>query len=205
MMCVACKDEPKTGTAASASASASAPPTVASAAPSATASAPEPMVSRTDCPPGSNGPGTFGKPCEATGNARMVELSFKGKYDDKTGGPMFNVHSKAPKTMLYGRVAVYFYDKAGKLIDVKEAPEGSDKTHVFHTCSGNIFAGGLAKDEKAAYNFSCMGRSNIPPGMASMEAEAFMVGFADSTVKKNEYYWRNNDLATETRPKGGVK
>jgi len=135
----------------------------------------------------------------------MVELSFKGKYDEKTGGPMFNVHSKAPKTMLYGRVAIYFYDKAGKIIDVKEAPEGSDKTHVFHTCSGNIFAGGLAKDEKAAYNFSCMGKSNIPPGMASMEAEAFMVGFADSTVKKNEYYWRNNDLTPETRPKGGVK
>ena len=135
---------------------------------------------------------------------RMVELAWRGKYDDK-GAPTFQVHSKAPKTMLYGRVAVYFYDKAGKLIDVKEAPEGSDKTHVFHTCSGNIFAGGLAKDEKAAYNFSCMGKANIPDGMASMEAEAFMVGFADATVKKNEYYWRNNDLASDTRPKGGAK
>jgi hypothetical protein len=88
---------------------------------------------------------------------------------------------------------------------VKEAPEGSDKTHAFHTCSGNIFSGGLAPNEKAAYNFSCMGKSNIPDGMASMEGEAFLVGFADSTVKKNEYYWRNNDLTPETRAKGGVK
>ncbi len=134
----------------------------------------------------------------------MVELTWKGKYDDK-GAPTFSVHSTAPKTMLYGRVAIYFYDKAGKLIDVKEAPEGSDKTHAFHTCSGNVFSGGLAPNEKAAYNFSCMGKSNIPDGTASMEGEAFMVGFADSTVKKNEYYWRNNDLTPETRAKGGVK
>ncbi|HEX4512840.1 MAG TPA: hypothetical protein VH054_04870 [Polyangiaceae bacterium] len=202
MMCAACKDEAKTDTAASASAAASAPPTVASVAPSVTASAPAP--DRTDCPPPSTGPGTFGKPCEAKGTSRMVELTWKGKYDDK-GAPTFNVHSTAPKTMLYGRVAVYFYDKAGKLIDVKEAPEGSDKTHAFHTCSGNVFSGGLAPSEKAAYNFSCMGKANIPDGMASMEAEAFMVGFADSTVKKNEYYWRNNDLTPETRAKGGVK
>jgi hypothetical protein len=134
----------------------------------------------------------------------MVELAWKGKYDGK-GAPTFQVHSAAPKTVFYGKVAVYFYDKAGKLIDVKEALEGSDKTHAFHTCSGNVFAGGLAPNEKAAYNFSCMGKSNIPDGMASMEAEAFMVGFADKDVKKNEYYWRNNDLTPETRPKGGVK
>jgi hypothetical protein len=41
--------------------------------------------------------------------------------------------------------------------------------------------------------------------MASMEAEALMVGFADSTGKKNEFYWRNADLVPEARPKGGIK
>jgi len=205
ILCAACKDETKTDTAASASASASAAP-IASAAstPSVAASAPTPDVARADCPTGSTGPGLFGKPCEGKGSSRMVELAWKGKYDDK-GAPTFQVHSTAPKTMLYGRVAIYFYDKAGKLIDVKETAEGSDKMHAFHTCSGNVFSGGLAPNEKAAYNFSCMGKSNIPDGMASMEAEAFMVGFADSTVKKNEYYWRNNDLTPEARPKGGVK
>ncbi len=134
----------------------------------------------------------------------MVELAWKGKSDDK-GAPTFSVTSKAPKTVLYGRIAIYFYDKAGKQIDVKETPEGSDKSHAFHTCSGNVFAGGLAPAEKAAYNFSCMGKSHIPEGMASMEAEAIIVGFADAAVKKNEFYWRNSDLAPEERPKGGVK
>ena len=152
----------------------------------------------------SNGTGSFGKPCEAKGNARLVELSWNGKYDDK-GAPSFRVVSKAAKTVLYGRLAVYFYDKAGKQIDVKEAPEGSDKTHAFHTCSGNVFAGGLNAAEKATYNFSCMGKSNIPEGMASMEVEAFMVGFADASIKKNEFYWKNADLSPDARPKGGVK
>ncbi len=135
----------------------------------------------------------------------MVEVAWRGKYDDK-GAPTFQVVSKAPKTVLYGRLAVYFYDKAGKQIDVKETSEGSDKSHAFHTCSGNIFSGGgLNPAEHAAYNFSCMGKSNIPDGMASMEAEAFMVGFVDATGKKNDFYWRNNDLTPEQRPKGGVK
>jgi hypothetical protein len=135
----------------------------------------------------------------------MVELSWNGKSDDK-GAPTFRVVSKAPKTVMYGRLAIYFYDKAGKQIDVKETAEGSDKSHAFHTCGGNVFAGGgVAPAEKTAYNFSCMAKSNIPDGMASMEAEALMVGFADSTGKKNEFYWRNTDLAPEARPKGGIK
>jgi hypothetical protein len=203
LACAACKDDPKTGTAASASASAAPPPAVTSVAatPSATASA---APDRTDCPTGSTGPGTFGKPCQGKGSSRLVEVAFNGKYDDK-GAPGFKVNSKAAKAVLYGKLAVYFYDKAGKQIDVKEATEGSDKTHAFHVCSGNVFAGGLNPAEKATYHFSCMGKSNIPDGMATMEAEAFMVGFADATIKKNDYYWRNDDLAPETRPKGGVK
>lgn len=170
--------------------------------PSASASA-APEVAH-DCPAGSTGTGGFGKPCLGTGAARLVELAWNGKYDD-TGAPSFKVKSKAAKAVLYGRLAVYFYDKAGKQIDVKETAEGSDKSHAFHTCSGNVFAGGLNPAEKATYNFSCMKKANVPNGMASMEVEAFMVGFADPTVKKNEFYWRNDDLVPEARAKGGVK
>jgi hypothetical protein len=32
-----------------------------------------------------------------------------------------------------------------------------------------------------------------------------MVGFADSEGKKAEFYWKNDDLAPEERPKGGIK
>ena len=193
--------------AASAAASASAAPSASVAAATPTASASAAPEVQHDCPKDSTSPtgtGSFGKPCEAKGKSRMVELSWNGKYDDK-GAPSFRTNSKAPKTVFYGRLAIYFYDKAGKQIDVKETTEGSDKSHAFHTCSGNVFSGGLNAGEKAAYNFSCMTKSNIPDGMASMEAEAFMVGFADSTIKKNEFYWRNMDLAPEARPKGGVK
>jgi hypothetical protein len=32
-----------------------------------------------------------------------------------------------------------------------------------------------------------------------------MVGFADASGKKIDFYWRNNDLAPDVRPKGGIK
>ena len=203
--CAACsKDQPAAADAApSAAASASAAPSASvAAAPSASASA-APEVQH-DCPAGSTGLGSFSHPCEAKGNARMVTLVWNGKSDDK-GSPWFNVKSKAPKTMLYGHLAIYFYDKAGKQIDVKEAVEGSDKTHAYHACAGNVFQGGLNPNENARYTFSCMKKSDMPEGATSMQAEASTVGFADASLKKNEFYWKNPDLAPEKRPKGGVK
>ena len=32
-----------------------------------------------------------------------------------------------------------------------------------------------------------------------------IIGFADATEKKSEYFWRNNDLTPDARPKGGIK
>jgi hypothetical protein len=48
-------------------------------------------------------------------------------------------------------------------------------------------------------------KSVVPDGTATVEAEMQMVGFADATGKKIDFYWRNNDLAPDARPKGGVK
>jgi hypothetical protein len=45
----------------------------------------------------------------------------------------------------------------------------------------------------------------VPDGSAAIEGEMQMVGFADSTEKKSEFYWKNDDLAISARKKGGVK
>jgi hypothetical protein len=197
------KDPPTGGAAASASVSASAPVTSASVgvSPSASAAVVEPPH---DCPTGSAGIGSFAKPCEAKGTARMLELVWNGKSDEN-GSPTFKVTSKSAKPILWGRVAIYFYDKAGKQIDAKEPIEGSDKTHMYHPCSGKLFAGIINPAEKASYNFSCVKKSNIPDGVAAIEAEAETVSFADATGKKSDFYWKNPDLAPEARAKGGVK
>lgn len=203
-----CSKEQSAGGAPSASASvaASAPAPSASvaAAPSASASA-APEVQH-DCPAGSTGMGSFGKPCEAKGAVRMMEVAWNGKAD-ASGAPSFKVTSKSTKLpILYGKMAVYFYDKANKQIDVKEAIEGSEKTHSFHTCSGgNIFAGKVNPGEKLTMNFSCMKKTDVPEGAVAIEAEMQMVGFADASGKKNDFYWKNPDLTPEARPKGGVK
>ncbi|MGO9835045.1 MAG: hypothetical protein ACLP1X_12595 [Polyangiaceae bacterium] len=200
------KDESQhTTPAASASASAAAMPS-ASAAGSATASA-SPVASATpepphDCPANSNGAGSFTKPCEAKGAARIMKVKWT-KTDDK--GPSFSIKNIGQTTILYGRIAVYFYDKSGKQLDLQDDSETPPKTKPFHTCSGNFFQGVMKPAESAVLTFSCVPKKVIPDGTATIEAEMQMVGFADPTEKKIDFYWRNSDLTPNVRPKGGVK
>ena len=125
----------------------------------------------------------------------------------KTGdaGPSFAIQNKSPLVILYGRISVYFYDKAGKQLDVKDDSESPPKTRPFHTCSGNFFGGVMNPNEKAVLTFSCVPKKVIPDGTTAIEAEIQMVGFADASGKKNDFYWRNSDLSPDVRPKGGAK
>jgi hypothetical protein len=203
LLLAACsKDESAPAT--SASASAAPPPSVsapasASAAPAAASAAPEPPH---DCPTGSTGPGSFNKPCEAKGSARMMEVKWK-KTDDS--GPSFAVTNKSQLVIVHGRIAVYFYDKAGKQLDVKDDSVSPPKTRPYHTCAGNFFGGVMKPAEREVLTFSCVPKTVVPDGTATVEAELPMVGFADATGKKVDFYWRNNDLTPDVRPKGGVK
>jgi hypothetical protein len=197
---VACsKDEPaKTAPSASASASATPPPVASSApTPSATASA---VPDRTDCPKGSSGPGTFDKPCAGKGNTRMMDVAWTKKTDDK--GPQFKVTNKSPAVILYGKMVAYFYDKAGKQLDVKDS-EG--KTHPNKVCGGNIFGGVMKVKETATLTFSCVKKADIPEGTDAIEGEIQQVGFASSDEKKSDFYWKNDDLVPDQRKKGGIK
>ncbi len=198
------KDEPKPMAAASSSAS-PAPPSSASASAATTASAPAPSETASpappvDCPKGSSGDGTFAKPCDAKGAARMMEAAWTGKSDEK--GPHFRITNKSSSVVLYGKVAVYFYDKAKKQLDVKDS---RGQTHPYQSCSGNLFQGVLNAGEKAVLMFSCTPKDVAPDGTVSIEAEIPVVGFADSSGKQVAYYWRNNDLAPDARPLGGIK
>ncbi len=205
------KDEKPSGTAASASASASAvspvassvPPPDTSAAPSASAVASAALTPRSDCPKGSAGPGTFEKPCEAKGTARMMDVKWTGKTDDK--GPFFGVTNNSPAVILYGKIAVYFYDKAGKQLMVKDTAATPPKDVPYRLCSGNMFSGVMKVKEKATIQFSCVKKEHVPDGTTAIEAEMITVGFADSTEKKSEFYWTNPDLMPEQRKKGGGK
>jgi hypothetical protein len=201
---VGCNEEPSPSGAAT---SRSAAPQPSAAAPSTTApavatSAPAPVATVPakvhDCPEGSAGEGSLTKPCDAKGVARMMEVTWTGKTDDK--GPSFRVTNKSKLPILYGKIVVYFYDKAGKQLEVTEG-----KARPAHSCSGNLFGGVMKPAEKAVITFSCVEKKHIPEGAAAIEGELQIVGFADATEKKSEYYWRNSDLVPDARPKGGVK
>ncbi len=155
-----------------------------------------------ECPASCKGEGVFSSPCEATGNARMMDVVWTGKIDDQ--GPFFNVTNTSDSVILYGKVAVYFYDKAGKQLDVPAASGSSKKPKRFNACAGNMFGGVMKPGQKAALQFSCVKKEHVPEGTKAIEAEMQMVGFADANNKGVKCYWRNNDLTPEVRKKGGV-
>ena len=194
LLVTGCSDGEKAPGSASAATSAPKPtPAPTSAAPTQSAA---PLPDRTDCPPDSKGPGTLDKPCEAAAGQRMMEVKWTNKTDDK--GPEFNVKSLAPKVILYGKIAVYFYDKDGKQLQ-------TPTKKAYTTCSGDIFGGVMKVKESAKLTFSCVKKTDVPEGATAIEGEMIAVGFADSTDKKNEYYWGNKSLAPDERKKGGGK
>jgi hypothetical protein len=151
------------------------------------------------CPEGSKGDGTYDDPCVATGKTRIMEVKWNGKISDK--GPTFQVINKSDLEILYGRIFVYFYDKAGKLLEV--GGDDDKKKHI--ACGGNIFAGPMKAGEKAFLNFSCIKKDDVPEGAQAIEGELETVGFTDDTGKKSDTYWQNKDLVPDDRPKGGIK
>jgi hypothetical protein len=192
---VGCEEEPKKEEA-PAKPSASA---VAAPAPTPTPTPPPPPKPRDDCPEGSKGIGTSAEPCLGSGDARMMEVKYTGKTTDE--GPKFSVTNKTKKPILFGSVAAFFYDKAGKQLTVTHG----GKPRPMQLCSGNIFAGAVKPDEKIFVFFSCVKKDHVPEGTATIEAEIKTVGFADASGEKNEYYWSNPDLIPDARPKGGIK
>lgn len=172
-----------------------APPQRTTSTPAASA-APEP---KHDCPEGSTGDGSFNKPCEAKGTARMMEVKWTGKMTDT--GPSFRVTNTSKIDIVYGKLAVYFYDKAGKQLEVKDPSASPPKNQPMQWCSGKIFDGPMKAGEKAVITFSCVKKEHVPEGATAIEGELQTVGFADETGKKTEYYWRNSELTPDARPK----
>ena len=187
-----CEEEKKEAPAAKPSVAAA--PVAPPPAPSA-----EPPKLRDDCPKGSSGVGTSDKPCLASGDSRMMEVAYTGKTTDE--GPKFSVTNKSNNPILFGSLAAYFYDKAGKQLKVS----ADGKTKPMQMCSGNIFAGAVKPGEKIFVFFSCVKKDQVPEGTASIEAEVKTVGFADEAGKRNEFYWSNPDLVPDERPKSSGK
>src|SRR5262245_47217208 len=176
-------------------------PSAAAAAPTPTPTPtpPPPPKPRDDCPEGSSGIGTSGEPCAATGDSRMMEATYTGKTTDE--GPKFKIKNLTKKSILYGSIAVYFYDAKGKQLQVTHG----GKPRPMQICSGNIFAGAVKPEETIFMFFSCVKKDHVPEGTKTIEAEMKTVGFADSSGEKNDYYWQNMDLIPDERPKGGLK
>jgi len=129
---------------------------VAAVAPAPPAPSAEPPKLRDDCPDGSSGVGTMAQPCLGKGDSRMMEVAYSGKTTDE--GPKFSIINKSKSPILYGSLAAYFYDKAGKQLDVTSG----GKPQPMQLCSGRIFAGVVKPGEKIYMFFSCVKKADIP-------------------------------------------
>jgi len=177
----------------------------ASAKPSASAATPAPPPAppapppapklRDDCPEGSSGVGTQAEPCLGKGDARMMEVTYTGKTTDE--GPKFSIVNKSKNPILFGSLVAYFYDKAGKQLEVT----ADGKPRPMQTCSGRIFAGAVKPGEKIFMFFSCVKKAHVPEGTATIQAEVKTVGFTDDAGNDSIFYWSNPDLAPNARPK----
>jgi hypothetical protein len=194
-----CSQDTPPGGAAGSSAATTTAAATATATAAATATASAAPVKPADCPAGSSGEGSLSKPCMAKGKERMMEVVWTGKMTD--GGPSFRVHNTAKLDILYGNVVVYFYDKAGKQLEVKAATG----TRQNQACAGKIFDGVMKAGEKAVITFSCVKKEHVPEGAVAMEAEMQTVGYADGGGPAISFYWKNPDLTPDVRPKGGAK
>jgi len=190
----ACEEEAKKEPPApKASASVAAAPVVPPPAP------PTPPKLRDDCPDGSSGVGTQAEPCLGKGDSRMMEVTYTGKTTDE--GPKFSIVNTSKNPILFGSLVAYFYDKAGKQLEV--TAEG--KPRPMQVCSGRIFAGVVKPGEKIFMFFSCVKKSHVPEGTAAIQAEVKTVGFTDDAGRESIFYWSNPDLAPEKRPKSTLK
>jgi hypothetical protein len=194
------QETPSGGAASSAPTTTAAATTAPAATATATATATAAPVMHADCPAGSSGEGSLTKPCMAKGKDRMMEVIWTGKMTD--GGPSFRVHNKAKLDILYGNVVVYFYDKAGKQLEVKDS---AGKPRQNQACAGKIFDGVMKANEKAVITFSCVKKDHVPEGATVIEAEMQTVGYADNGGPAISFYWKNPELTPDVRPKGGVK
>lgn len=172
----------------------------ASASVAAVAPPPAPVVQpppklRDDCPEGSSGVGTQAEPCLGKGDSRMMEVTYTGKTTDE--GPKFSIVNKSKNPILFGSLVAYFYDKAGKQLEVT----ADGKPRLMQVCSGRIFAGVVKPGEKIFMFFSCVKKAHIPEGTAAIQAEVKTVGFTDDAGRESIFYWSNPDLAPEKRAK----
>jgi hypothetical protein len=179
----------------------SAQPAAMAPKPSATVAKPPPEPKH-DCPEGSSGVGSFNKPCEAKGDARMMEVKWTGKMDDK--GPSFRVVNTAKLQVLYGRLVTYFYDKAGKQLELEDKSQSPAGKKPYQVCAGKIFDGPMKAGEKAVITFSCVKREDVPEGAKAIEGEIEVAGFSEDG-KETDFYWRNKDLSPDKRDKGRKK
>jgi hypothetical protein len=149
-----------------------------------TASATATVAPAATCPGGST-QDTSG--CKAAGQSRVAILRWNGTFGDATQALMLKSTAAAP--LKNGTVALWFYDKAGKRLDVAGAKK--------YAAAGDAFGGVIKAGGTKVLTFP-LAKAGIPDGAATIEGEVVKATLVNPDGSDGPA-WRNDDLNADER------
>lgn len=176
------------------SASAPAPPAAPTATEDASASA-TPAAPNPCEPLGLQGDGSMKSPCKLEGTP-PITAKWTGQYKPDFDGekPSFTVTSTLSVPVNWGNIAIYYYDKNGKQLEVTDKGRTLKKYWV----SGGLLQIGAKETKEMTMGFT---KDKAPEGTASIEVEIEGYGWTD---RQPVTFFENPDLGHDERPKGGA-
>jgi hypothetical protein len=137
---------------------------------------------------------TFEKMCDFDG--RLVEAKWTGKLADD--GAVFRVRNLVSRKVTWDDVGVWYYDDAGKRLQIKRDSDTFEKSW----CSGGCISLDPGETKEVSLGFE---KKYVPKGAKSIEAEVVGVGYEDKKDATQTVYFENDGMAPDDRPLGGVK
>ena len=147
------------------------------------------------CPLEASGAGTAGEPC--VGTDRALEAKWTGKNKKAS---VFSVTNKLMWPVDFVQASAYYYDAAGKQIEVPLSWNSKYRAKSWDGSVGLVMIQpSETKEVELGYDVD-----SIPKATKTIEIEFSKVGFKVSG-STSESYWQNDSLAPSDRPMGGSK
>jgi hypothetical protein len=150
---------------------------------------------------GAEGAGTFFENCDVKG-ASPFRLKWTGNYAEDFGEqkPEFEVVNLTDKDIVWGNVSYWYYDKDGKVIEVK-LKNGNSFKEGYENGDGVL---PLEAKETKKLTFGVK-KEETPPGTTAIEAE--VLGWAYVADGEEKLFIRNRTEIEDRdeRPLGGWK
>ncbi|HEY6461854.1 MAG TPA: hypothetical protein VIY73_16930 [Polyangiaceae bacterium] len=153
-------------------------------APASSTSTPAATAATAGCPAGSSPDGVN---CKAGGRARLATVTWSGAFGDTAQA--LSVKNLSGATLKGGTIALWFYDRTGRRLDIAGAKKYATPGDGF----GTTFKPGETKNVHVP-----LSKSGLPDGTAMVEGEV-VKAIVVNTDGSDGPTWHNDDLNADDR------